>query len=134
MCNKIKFRNEKVRNWFCRISIRAEVLGTQRSISHFGSERVADRIDKGHISQFSKSKEITGEDWRDKILDKKGVICFEDYYPSSRGSGGDHIDLWYGNSLTGLGSWFRTRFSIVVPGYWSDFRKSKRIRFFEVKV
>jgi hypothetical protein len=73
-----------------------------------------------------------GSDWRNKVLDKKGIICFEDYYAVSEGSGGDHIDLWDGRSLAGLGSWLRTRFSIVVPGFWSDFRKAKKIRFFEV--
>lgn len=33
-------------------------------------------------------------------------------------------------TLTSFGSWIRTRFNIVVPGYWSDFRKSRRIRIF----
>jgi hypothetical protein len=97
------------------------------------AKELADWLDKGVSSQIAKSRDITGESWRSKVLDKKGIICFEDYYPASNGSGGDHIDLWDGSSLTGLGSWLRTRFSIVVPGYWSDFRKAKRIRFFEVK-
>lgn len=97
------------------------------------AKELADWIDKGIVPQLKKSQDVTGEKWRDKVLDKKGIICFEDYYAASGGSGGDHIDLWDGSSLTGLGSWLRTRFSIAVPGYWSDFRKSKKIRFFEVK-
>ncbi len=97
------------------------------------AKELADWLDKGVVAQVTKSNDVTGADWRNKILNKKGIICFEDYYPASNGSGGDHIDLWDGNSLTGLGSWLRTRFGIVVPGFWSDFRKAKRIRFFEVR-
>jgi len=92
---------------------------------------LADWLEKGVVYFLSKPQVVTGEDWRKKVLDRKGIICFEDYYRPSGGSGGDHIDLWNGNSLTGFGSWLRTRFNIVVPGYWSDFRKSKKIRFFE---
>ena len=97
------------------------------------AKELADWIDRGAVPQIQKSKDITGESWRNKVLGKKGIICFEDYYAASDSSGGDHIDLWDGDSLTSLGSWLRIRFNIVVPGYWSDFRKSKRIRFFEVK-
>ena len=96
------------------------------------AKELADWLDKGQVKKIKKSKNITGASWKDEILNKKGIICFEDYYPSRAGSGGDHIDLWDGNSLTGLGSWLRVRFNVVVPGYWSDFRKSKKIRFFEV--
>lgn len=96
------------------------------------AKELADWIDKGTVPQISKSVDMTGASWRKKVVDRKGIICFEDYYAASSGSGGDHIDLWDGSSLTGLGSWIRTRFNIVVPGYWSDFRRSRRIRFFEV--
>jgi hypothetical protein len=97
------------------------------------AKELADWLDRGTVAQIKKSQDITGETWRSKVLEQKGIICFEDYYVASGGSGGDHIDLWDGSALTGLGSWLRTRFSIVVPGFWSDFRKSKRIRFFEVR-
>lgn len=97
------------------------------------AKELADWIDRGAIPKIQKSKIVTGENWRDKVLDKTGIICFEDYYAASDGSGGDHIDLWDGSSLTGLGSWLRIRFNIVVPGYWSDFRRSRKIRFFEIK-
>lgn len=96
------------------------------------AKELADWLDRGLHPKIKKSIQITGNEWRAKVLDKEGIICFEDYYAASNGSGGDHIDLWDGNSLTGLGSWFRTRFNVVVPGFWSDFRSAKRIRFFEV--
>lgn len=64
------------------------------------------------------------------VIDRTGIICFEDYYSADQHSGGGHIDLWNGSSLTGLGSWMRARFNIVVPGYGSDFRKARHIRLF----
>lgn len=73
---------------------------------------------------------VTGEAWREKVIDRTGIICFEDYYAADQDSGGDHIDLWNGSALTGLGSWMRARFGVVVPGFWSDFRKARQIRFF----
>lgn len=96
------------------------------------AKELADWLDRGIYPRINKSISITGKDWRSHVVNKKGIICFEDYYPARGGSGGDHIDLWDGSSLTGLGSWLRTRFNIVVPGYWSDFRRAKKIRFFEV--
>ena len=95
------------------------------------AKELADWLDGGAVLKIKKSINITGDNWRDKISDKKGVICFEDYYAATGGAGGDHIDLWDGSGLTGLGAWLRVRFNIVVPGFWSDFRKSKKIRFFE---
>lgn len=73
------------------------------------AKELADWIDRGAVLQIRKSSDVTGEKWRDKVLNKKGIICFEDYYAASDGSGGDHIDLWDGNSLTALGSWLRTQ-------------------------
>ncbi|MCF6236926.1 MAG: type VI secretion system amidase effector protein Tae4 [Gammaproteobacteria bacterium] len=97
------------------------------------AKELADWLEKGIVHFVSKPQNITGDNWRDRVLNKTGIICFEDYYAPSGGSGGEHIDLWDGSSLTGFGSWLRTRFNIVVPGFWSDFRQSKTIRFFEVK-
>lgn len=96
------------------------------------AKELADWLDQGRAPQIGKSIEITGSAWRKKILGKNGIVCFGDYYTGEDGSGGDYIDLWDGSSLTSFGSWLRTRFNIVVPGYRSDFRKSKRIRFFAV--
>jgi hypothetical protein len=90
-------------------------------------------LDRGGVAGVAKSKDVTGSEWRKQVVDKTGIICFKDCYAGSGGSGGDHIDLWDKSSLTGTGSWVRTRFSVVIPGYWSDFRKSKKIRFFELK-
>lgn len=82
--------------------------------------------------RLKRSIDITGSEWRSKITDRKGIVCFEDYYPATHGSGGDHIDLWNGGAMTGTGSWLRTRLNIVIPGLWSDLRDARRIRFLEV--
>jgi Type VI secretion system (T6SS), amidase effector protein 4 len=97
------------------------------------ARELADWIQRQGASIIQSAEDITGERWRDKVVDRTGILCFEGYYAPEHGSAGDHIDLWNGSSLTGLGSWMRTRFSIVVPGYWSDFRKSRRIRFLSIK-
>ena len=94
------------------------------------AKELADWLQQKKVSFISKVETVTGSEWRRNVVGRTGIICFEDYYAADASSGGDHIDLWDGRALTGLGSWMRTRFSIVVPGLWSDFRKSKRIRFF----
>jgi hypothetical protein len=96
------------------------------------AKELADWLRQQPFSGLTAMENVTGEEWRKKVVDRTGIICFEDYYAGGQDSGGDHIDLWSGSALTGLGSWMRTRFSIVVPGYWSDFRKARRIRFFPV--
>ncbi len=80
-----------------------------------------------------KSEIITSEAYRDKILGRTGIVCFENYYAPSEGSGGDHIDLWNGSRMTDLSSGLRTRFGFVIPfGVWSDLRKAEKIRFFPI--
>ncbi|MDM0075616.1 type VI secretion system amidase effector protein Tae4 [Variovorax sp. J2P1-59] len=95
------------------------------------AKELADWLELQPFVGCSKSQGITGEDWRDKITDRTGIVCFEDYYPPSQGSGGDHIDLWNGSRMTPVSSWLRTRFGLVLPN-WSDLRLAKRIRFFPI--
>ena len=97
------------------------------------AKELADWLQRKTVPFIQAAEDVTGSEWRRKVLGRTGIICFEDYYAAAPGGGGDHIDLWDGNALTGLGSWLRTRFNIVVPGFWSDFRKSKHIRFFPLK-
>ena len=97
------------------------------------AKELADWLQRKNVSFISTFEDVTGADWSNKIAKRTGIVCFEGYYVAAPGGGGDHIDLWNGSSLTGMGSWLRVRFSIVVPGIWSDFRKAKRIRFFPFK-
>ena len=106
---------------------------------HGGAEHIlaaaelADWIEKSKHPSFLVTENITGKEWRAKTSGRTGIICFEDYYSRSDGSGGDHIDLWDGGAMTGMGSYFRTRFNIVIPSIWSDLSEAKKIRFFPVK-
>jgi hypothetical protein len=79
-----------------------------------------------------KSENVTGLDWKAKVRGRTGIVCFEDYYTPSGGNGGDHIDLWNGDSLTGFLGWLRTHTPLVIPNVLSDVGKSKRIRFFQI--
>jgi hypothetical protein len=97
------------------------------------AKELADWLEQQPFASCKKGEVITGEDWRDKVVGRTGILCFEDYYAPSQGSGGDHIDLWNGTRMTDISSGLRTRFGIVIPfGIWSDLRKAKRIRFFPV--
>lgn len=93
---------------------------------------LADWIQKSNIPNLLTTENITGLQWRSKVVSRTGIICFEDYYLRSDGSRGDHIDLWNKNKLTGIGSYFRTTFNIIIPSIWSDLGKSKKIRFFPI--
>ena len=79
-----------------------------------------------------KAEIVTGENWRDQVINRTGIICFEDYYLPSGGSGGDHIDLWNGSRMTDLSSGLRTRFGITIPTVWSDLRKARKTRLFPI--
>lgn len=97
------------------------------------AKELADWIEKSNDASFLVTDNVTGSAWRNKVSGRTGIICFEDYYLRSDGSGGDHIDLWDGGSMTGFGSYLRARFNIIIPSIWSDLTKSKKIRFFPVK-
>lgn len=93
---------------------------------------LANWLEKQPFLGCGKAEIITGESWRDRVAGRSGIICFEDYYTPSGGSGGDHIDLWNGSRMTDLTSGLRTRFGIVIPTVWSDLRKARKIRFFPI--
>ncbi len=93
---------------------------------------LANWLEKQPFLGCGKIENITGESWRDRVAGRSGIICFEDYYAPSGGSGGDHIDLWNGSRMTDLTSGLRTRFGIVIPTVWSDLRKAQKIRFFPI--
>jgi hypothetical protein len=98
------------------------------------AKELADWLELQPFVGCRKSESIAGENWRDKIVGRTGIVCFEDYYAPSHGSGGDHIDLWNKDKLTGgfVAGWARARFNIVIPGRMSDLRKSKKIGFFPI--
>lgn len=85
----------------------------------------------------SGAEDITGPDWEKKVRGRTGIIFFGGYWrrdgeAPGQGSGG-HIDLWNGERMTGVGSGFRARWNIVIPGIWSDLNNAKTIWFFPVR-
>jgi hypothetical protein len=95
---------------------------------------LADWLELQPFVGCKKAEDVTGEGWHDKVVGRTGIVCFEDYYAPSGGAGGDHIDLWNKDRMTGIGSGLRASFGIVIPfGIWSDLRKAKKIRFFPIE-
>ncbi|WP_080425920.1 type VI secretion system amidase effector protein Tae4 [Burkholderia ubonensis] len=86
---------------------------------------------------LGRAENVTGEDWRDRVKGRTGIIMFDGYWTrdgeTEGNASGGHIDLWNGEKLTGFGAGLRTRWNIVIPGLWSDFRRSKTILFFQIK-
>ena len=84
-----------------------------------------------------KPEDVTGKDWESKVRGRTGIVFFGGYWTrdgeSADNASGGHIDLWDGEKMTGFGTGFRVRWNIVIPGIWSDLRKSKKIQFFPVK-
>jgi hypothetical protein len=89
------------------------------------------------IAGLGRAEDITGSDWLSKVKNRTGVIMFDGYWTrdgeSETNASGGHIDLWNGEKLTGFGTGMRVSWNIVIPGIWSDFRRSKTILFFPVK-
>ncbi|RQP36577.1 type VI secretion system amidase effector protein Tae4 [Burkholderia ubonensis] len=86
---------------------------------------------------LGRAENVTGEGWRDRVKGRTGIIMFDGYWTrdgeAEGNASGGHIDLWNGEKLTGFGTGLRTRWNVVIPGLWSDFRKSKTIIFFPIK-
>ncbi|MCA8244893.1 type VI secretion system amidase effector protein Tae4 [Burkholderia sp. AU32262] len=86
---------------------------------------------------LGKAENVTGTNWRDRVEGRTGIIMFDGYWTregeADANASGGHIDLWNGEKLTGFGTGIRIRWNIVIPGFWSDFRVSKRILFFPIK-
>ena len=86
---------------------------------------------------LGKAENITGADWLSRVKGRTGIIMFDGYWTrdgeSDSAASGGHIDLWNGEKLTGFGTGARVSWNIVIPGVWSDFRRSKTILFFPIK-
>ena len=100
------------------------------------AQELAAGLARKRISGIGTGKTLTAKDFKSRIAGKTGIIFFKDYWQRSTDAEGrptgDHIDLWNGSRLTGLSSWFRVQWGIVMPGYWSDLEKAKAITFWEV--
>lgn len=86
---------------------------------------------------LGKAENVTGADWLSRVKGRTGILMFDGYWTrdgeSDSAASGGHIDLWNGEKLTGFGTGARVSWNIVIPGVWSDFRRSKTILFFPIK-
>ena len=116
-------------------------LGEKHALS---AEQLADFLFHGaKIDSMSKGVSLTGANYLDYVNGKTGIIYFQDYWPG-KGEGRDHgprtgyhIDLWNKNELGSLGfplSWLRRNMPWVFEHVGrSDYAKSKRVIFWEIK-
>ena len=83
---------------------------------------------------------LNGENFKDYISGKKGIVYFEDYWQREGQSErtGDHIDLWDGNEMASS-SWFGTQFRLMFPDIaeslfnTSSLYKSRIVLFWEIE-
>jgi hypothetical protein len=78
----------------------AQMLGASDADHILAAAELADWLELQPFVGCKKAEQVTGADWYDKVAGRTGIICFEDYYTPSGGSGGDHIDLWSGSKMT----------------------------------
>ncbi|MGA6135507.1 type VI secretion system amidase effector protein Tae4 [Acinetobacter dispersus] len=101
------------------------------------ANEMAKWLDTRPVCGIAAKQVITGPNWKDKINGRTGIIFFGEYWgrdgEDEGNASGGHIDLWNKTRITGTGSYFRIQWGIVINGIWSDFSKSKRIWFYEVK-
>lgn len=107
------------------------------------AEALAKWLGKAKIDGMLAPVALTGANFFNYIKGKTGIVYFEDYWPrqgESRDKGprtGDHNDLWNKNELASLGlmqSWARRNFPGVFERFQrSDYAKSKRVIFWEIK-
>ncbi len=86
---------------------------------------------------------LNGEDFRNKIDGKTGIVFFKDYWQRNSETGdtrtGDHIDLWDGRGLDKLASQnfgeniLTNTLGMYIDGVYSNKEKSKEVLFWEIK-
>lgn len=87
--------------------------------------------------------ELKGNQFREKLNSKTGIIFFKDYWQRNGETGntrtGDHIDLWDGRGIDKLASqnifedFLTNTLGIYIDGVYSDKNKSKQVLFWEIK-
>jgi hypothetical protein len=106
-------------------------------------------LDTRPFPEIAKSINVAGEDWRDKIHNKTGIIAFCNYWARNEAQKkgaptGDHIDLWNGsrtthNSIGAFGAYVGRGVGIHgahIPFTgldYSDIDKADPILFWEIK-
>ncbi len=87
--------------------------------------------------------ELRGDEFREKLNNKTGIIFFKDYWQRSSEIGterrtGDHIDLWDGRGVDKLAkqgfyeNFITNTLGMYWDGIYSDKNKSKKVLFWEI--
>lgn len=107
------------------------------------AQQFADWLKKKPFAGCPDVIRLTGEEFRNELDERTGIIFFKDYWRRKGESGdtrtGDHIDLWDGRGVDKLASqglgynWLTNTLRISWEGFYSDKNKSKEVLFWEMK-
>jgi hypothetical protein len=106
------------------------------------AEELANWLKNSNIDGVAEVVTLTGENFKNYISGKKGMVFFKDYWQRDSDSGtnrtGDHIDLWDGNELASSNffmTWFRLAFPDITESIanTSSLYKSKTVLFWQIQ-
>lgn len=105
------------------------------------AQELADWLLHSNINGLSSVVTLTGDNFKDYISGKKGIVFFKDYWQRETDTDtnrtGDHIDLWDGSNLASnnfFENWFRFAFPELVEAFGSsNLYVSKQVLFWEIQ-
>ena len=116
---------------------------TGKNIHAIRAQELANWLKKRPFAGCTKPIELKGNEFREKLNGKTGIVFFKDYWQRNGETGdartGDHIDLWDGRGIDKLASqnifedFFTNTLGGYIDGVYSDKNKSKQVLFWEIK-
>jgi len=116
---------------------------TGKNIHVIRAQELANWLNKQPFPGCPKPLHLKGENFREKLNGKTGIIFFKDYWQRNGEIGdtrtGDHIDLWDGRGVDKLASqsqlanFLTNTLGLFWDGWYSDKNKSKQVLFWEIK-
>jgi len=111
-----------------------------KGIHALAAQELADFLNKKPFYNCPVAQELTGNNYKSLLDNKKGVIFFKDYWQRSNEKGtdnrsGDHIDLWNDNVLASEGSaqsFLTQTLGLYWDGVYSDHKVAKEVLFWEI--
>lgn len=115
---------------------------TGKNIHVIRAQELADWLKKRPFAGCPKPLELKGNEFREKLNNRTGIIFFKDYWQRNNETGeirtGDHIDLWDGKGIDKLASqnilenFFTNTLGVYIDGIYSNKNKSKQVLFWEI--
>lgn len=100
------------------------------------AEEMANALHSAPFKGMYPRVKVTAENFEKTLRGERGIIFFKDYWQRSNESfnnrSGDHIDLWNGERITALSSYWRIQWGIHWNGIYSDFFDSKEVWFWKI--